>query len=57
MENETNNCTNPQCFCDGSCKGLVKSDIDYSMKTNKVIDFKFEIHQDANIPLPVDPSE
>lgn len=23
-------CTNPQCFCDGSCKGIVKSDANYS---------------------------
>lgn len=45
---ETNNCTNPQCFCDGSCKGLVKSDINYSMQTKKVIE------QENDIPVIVD---
>lgn len=27
---ETNNCTKPQCFCDGSCQVLIKSEMNYN---------------------------
>lgn len=32
MDNRKN-CTNPQCFCDGSCLGLIKSDMNYTSVT------------------------